>query len=269
MEYLGQVLRFLSCGACGSDYLHPMPSDAMLDVLYGPEYQSSFEADPAIEDPKEPQLVAEWLSRHPRGVLVDFGCGSGAVLAQASALGWEVIGVERDAVVAAAVAKATGARVVSRLEELGTSFADVIHLGDVIEHLTRVDEQLPPVLRLLKPRGTLLAQGPLEAEPSVFNYCIRAGRHLRGGPTSRSAPYHVILATSRGQRLFFQRFGLEERAFRSWEVSWPAPSRLSGPDLRSPRRVALFVLRRVSQVVTALFPRFGNNRFFYAGDLRS
>ena len=98
---------------------------------------------------------------------------------------------------------------------------------------------------------------------------VRAGRYLRGAPTSSAAPYHVILATSRGQRLFFERLGLEERAFRSWEVSWPAPSRLSPRDLRFPRRVALYGLRRVSQAVTALFPKFGSNRFFYAGRLRA
>ena len=269
IEYIGHVLRFLSCAACGSDYLNPMPTDAMLDVLYGHGYQSSFEADPAIEDPKEPRLVRNWLARSQCGVFVDFGCGSGSMLAQAKALGWEAIGVERDAAVAATVARTTGARVVRRVEELGTSFADVLHLGDVIEHLTRLDEQVRPLVRLLKMNGTLLAQGPLEAEPSVFNSCVRVGRYLRGAPTSAAAPYHVILATSRGQRLFFQRLGLEEMAFRSWEVSWPAPSRLSPRDLLFPRRVALFGLRRVSQAVTTLYPKFGSNRFFYAGQVRS
>jgi Zn ribbon nucleic-acid-binding protein len=79
------------------------------------------------------------------------------------------------------------------------------------------------------------------------------------------APLHVLLATSAGQRALFERFGLEEAEYVVREVSWPAPARLSAAELRSPRAVALFALRRCSQLASALRPGAWGNRYFYAG----
>jgi hypothetical protein len=79
------------------------------------------------------------------------------------------------------------------------------------------------------------------------------------------APYHVMLATARGQRAFFERFGLVATEFRLQEVAWPAPSRLSGSELFHPRSLILFMLRRLSQRLSKLRPSAWGNRYFYIG----
>jgi SAM-dependent methyltransferase len=244
-----------------------MPDEATLAEMYGPAYETSFRADQAVEDPKEPQRVLEWLRRLGRGVFLDYGCGSGSLLVQAAKLGWEPIGVELDPSVAQRVTRRTGMRVVSEALALPGAAgppADVVHLGDVIEHLTALDRQMPLILRLLKPGGVLLAQGPLEANPNLFTFAVRLARSLRRGRTE-VAPYHVLLATAGGQRALFRRCSLIELEFQVSEVPWPAPAKLSCQVLRSPRGFSLFLLRRLSQAATALRPSTWGNRYFYAG----
>src|SRR5205085_1308835 len=137
--------------------------------------------------------------------------------------------------------------------------------GRVVEWLARLDEQMPEILRLVKPGGLLLAQGPLEANASLFTSVLATARRLRPKRRTEMAPYHVLLATARGQREFFRRFGLEEIEYTLREVSWPAPSGLMLADLGRPRAVGLFALRRCSQALSALRPRVWGNRYFYVG----
>ena len=268
--YRGKEFPYSQCVACGTLYCDPMPDEQVLAQMYGVDYGREGAADPLTEDPKEPLKVAQWLERKGQGTFIDYGCGSGNLLAEAQRLGWQAVGVEFDPKVARSVERKTGARVISRPEEIAAApRADVLHLGDVIEHLTKLNEQMPEILKLIKPGGMLLAQGPLEANASLFTLMLRFARRLRRRPNTEMAPYHVLLATAEGQRVFFERFGLEQLEYTLHEVDWPAPSRLSLDDLARPRACGLFTLRKLSQSVSALRPAHWGNRYFYAGRLNN
>jgi hypothetical protein len=75
----------------------------------------------------------------------------------------------------------------------------------------------------------------------------------------------VTLATRVGQQALFGRVGLVAKRFSLQEVEWPAPSRLRGVEAINPRAVALFVLRKASQAVSAVRPSTWGNRYFYVG----
>ena len=260
-----------SVGECRSLYCSPMPDEATLDRMYGDAYGNSFHHDASQQDPKEPRRVVDWLERlgqSSKGTFVDYGCGDGALLVEAARLGWAPIGMEFEPTVAASVAKRTGFYVVDRngVAALTASrVADVLHLGDVIEHLTDPIRELGSVLSMLKPGGVLIAQGPLEANTTLFTAVLRWGRRLRRAQYADMAPYHVMLATARGQKRLFQRLGLIDVDFAMREVSWPAPHRLTSSDWMRPRSLGLFACRRVSQAVTALNSRRFGNRYFYVG----
>jgi len=243
-----------------------MPDEAVLRIMYGPEYTQEDDGSLYVENPKEPNRVIEILGREQAGIFVDYGCGSGGLMVEAKRIGWQAFGVEFDPEVAHNVERNTGCRVFTDPND-ATDFpqADVLHLGDVIEHLTRLDEQFPEVLELIKPGGLLLAQGPLENNASLFTFALASARKLRPTRRTEMAPYHVLLATSQGQRDFFRRFGLEEVEYKLREVSWPAPLGLAVSDLKNARTVAMFGLRRVSKAVSALRPSKWGNRYFYAG----
>jgi SAM-dependent methyltransferase len=264
--YQDKEYPYVECLSCGSLYCEPMPDYETLTRMYGLDYSGTHQDGSSIEDPKQPQKIIEWLRRAEKGTFVDYGCGAGALLEQARRLGWEAVGIELNNEVAREVERRTGARVITRLSDLPDEpVADILHLGDVIEHLTELDRQMPRIIKLLKPGGTLLAQGPLEANACLFNLALRLSRRMRPSRKIEGPPYHVILATAQGQRAFFERFRLKEVRYALHEEAWPAPIRLSLSDLRRARSVGLFILRRLSQATSVLRPERLGNRYFYVG----
>jgi SAM-dependent methyltransferase len=246
-----------------------MPDPGMLQQMYGPGYESAFSegANVNIEDPKEPTKCIEWLHNQRAGTFLDYGCGAGVLLEAAAKAGWRPVGVELDSQVARRVEERTGFRVLTSEAAVSSdgSIADVLHLGDVLEHLTEMENQLPVILRLIKPGGILLAQGPLEGNFNLFAACCGLSRRLRPWHRTEMAPYHVLMATSKGQRLLFQRFGLLELEYSLREVAWPAPSKLTLGDITRPKQATLFTLRRLSVGLSALNSKKWGNRYFYAG----
>lgn len=267
--YLNQEFIYVECSSCSSLFCEPMPSVAILAKMYGTSYGRSFDNDPTIAGTKEPERVLDWLNRQGTGTFIDYGCGNGHLLEDAARLHWNAIGFEFDTEVAQVVETRTGLPVLSDPElllERYTAQADVVHLGDVIEHLTILDKQMPEILSLVKPGGLLIAQGPLEANPNLFTFVVRKSRQLRPNRRTEMAPYHVVLASSVGQRTLFRRFGLAEVEYRVHEVAWPAPNYLTSRNILRPREVALFLLRRASQLASTIMPRDDwGNRYFFVG----
>jgi len=267
VSYKREDFCYLQCIECGSLYCNPMPDDELLTQIYGFEYEKvGFVKSLSCEDPKEPERVIDWLRKEKPGVFIDYGCGDGFLLAEAKKLGWQAIGIELNKEVAKRIEKNIGVKVFDSvsIKEFNGIAADILHLGDVIEHLTDIDKQMPEILSFLKPNGLLLAQGPLENNFNLFTLFIRLSRLVRKH-IKEMAPYHVILATSKGQQILFERFGAAQLAYSISEVAWPAPNKW--PSLKScnPRSIGLFIIRRISQVVSLLAPRQWGNRYFYAG----
>ncbi|CAN5438060.1 hypothetical protein BH10PLA2_BH10PLA2_13870 [soil metagenome] len=265
--YRDRRFCYVQCLNCSSLYCAPMPDLATLTAMYGTDYSTGFSQDTHIDDPKEPGRVLNYLKLAPPGVFLDFGCGIGSLLTGAIERGWHAIGIEFDPRVVHEVEERTGAKVVAYddQESLGPPVADVLHLGDVLEHLTDLNSQMPAILRLLKPGGILLAQGPLENNGNLFVWVMQMGRKFRPARQTQMAPYHVMLATAQGQLALFQRFGLETIEFDLTEVSWPAPARISPRNFLNPRRAGLYVLRRCSRMLSSLRPKHWGNRYFYVG----
>jgi SAM-dependent methyltransferase len=245
-----------------------MPGDDVLREMYDLDESGNLEC-PTEVCCGDTGRVLRWLSSLERGTFVDYGCGSGLLLLEAQRLGWQALGVEWDTGVAKRTSNFTGLAVVGSRDAtalLGSSTADVLHLGDVIEHLTCVEKQMPEILNLLKPNGLLLAQGPLQANFTIFQFILRMIRPMtRSLWRTEVAPQHVLLASATGQRAFFRRLGLHEVGFDVWETNWPAPSHLRAQDLVRPRPLVLYVLATASRGASKLRPGRWGNRYFFAG----
>ena len=265
--YRGKEFTYVECLSCNSLYCDPMPDGETLSQMYGTDYGVSFVGEAPDDGSRDERRIIELLKELKKGVFVDYGCGAGSVLAEAAKLNWRAVGVEFDEEVAAEVERSTGVEVLtlSQSEALDRLHADILHLGDVIEHLTETNRQMPEIVKLIRPGGLLVAQGPLEANLNLFTLMVRLARSLRRWRRTEMAPYHVLLATAKGQRLLFQRLGLKEMEYIIKEVAWPAPSRLSLSDIRRPRSLGLYLLRLASQTISRLgFAQMGN-RYFYLG----
>mgnify|MGYP001439616392 CR=1 FL=1 len=266
VSFEGSDFTFMECVDCRSFICDPMPDEQMLLEMYGNSYFDG--GVPELEDSSEGKFaeVLEHLRRAEPGVFIDYGCGGGDLLAAVAELGWRPIGIEFNPEQINELKRALPYAIVSH-QEKPSELADVLHLGDVLEHLTEMDLQFPKILSLLKVGGVLIAHGPLEANPNVFNYALSLSRRIKGAKVTSVAPYHVILATSKGQRRLFERHGLREEAFKVKEVAFPAPESLNTTDLKSVRRTALYLIRKASQAATKLTGegRHGN-RYFYIGE---
>ena len=185
------------------------------------------------------------------------------MLREAARLGWTSYGVDFSRSTTDAISSFADCTLVGRLDEISADVLfDAVHMGDVIEHLTDPNREMPTILERLKPGGVLIAQGPLEANFNLFLSGIRVKKLVRN-TDSTMPPYHVSLATIDGQRKFFTRFGLKTVRLDIFETAHPAPE--TAPGLKDMRSTALFLLRRLSQTVSPVLSSSAGNRYFYVG----
>jgi SAM-dependent methyltransferase len=94
----------------------------------------------------------------PRGRLVDLGCWVGFLPAEASARGWQALGVEPSDFASAYARDELGVEVIQDdlfTADLPPGSFDAVVLGDVIEHLINPGEALDRIATLLAPGGVV------------------------------------------------------------------------------------------------------------------
>jgi len=186
----------LRCPDCGLVFVSPQPTAAQLSALYTQSagYFATAEADLSTTS-------AEPATRLHRRLLaagitgrrfLDVGCATGRLIYHMARLGWQVTGCDINPD-AAAVARAHGLDVSKgALEELPfpDAFFDVIHMGDVLEHLPHPRQVLLTARRLLRHGGLLVLRTP-NADCGFARATLRLSRWL-GLPWAWSAaPYHL------------------------------------------------------------------------------
>jgi len=240
-----------------------MPDEELLRQMYDSTYCENSEDSGEDNLLKKFTQVLDFVETLEKGRFIDYGCGDGKLLRKIQAMDWDVLGKEFNPDFAAELKK-DGIKVISHLEESPYQ-ADVLHLGDVLEHLTDLDNQFPQILKLLKKNGYLIAHGPLEGNPNFFCQMLKLGKKFKRDKVTEMAPFHVILATGKGQRSLFERFELKEEQFQVDEVAFPAAEYISLGDLKDFRKTGLFVIRKMSQITSFIDMTNLGNRYFYVG----
>jgi 2-polyprenyl-3-methyl-5-hydroxy-6-metoxy-1,4-benzoquinol methylase len=92
--------------------------------------------------------------------ILDYGCGTGELLRQYRAEGWQIAGVEPSAQARQKATEITGINIASDLKELDNQMFDVITLWHVLEHIADFKETLTALKHLLKKDGLLLLAVP-------------------------------------------------------------------------------------------------------------
>jgi SAM-dependent methyltransferase len=164
------------------------------------------------------------------GTVLDFGCGFGHFLRALKEEGFAAFGVEFDIDAARFAAHNAGCEVVSVEDffkhENRRQF-DVLHLGDVLEHLPDPEAMLKRLLAHLKPGGLLFVEGPLEVNPSPVYWAsslFGSLKHwLRPDFVGAGKPTHLFRTGSRQQLAFFYRAdpGLMLQHWQVYETGWP------------------------------------------------
>ena len=226
----GRRFIFLACGACGATFIDPIPSEADFQAMYARSgYHDAFYEE-VCEEGFQTSLVEVAHLLPNGGRMLDFGCGNGAYLIAATQAGYVCDGVELDSDAIVRAAAASGCEVfdLDTLRSLGRTY-DVIHLGDVLEHLPAPAAMMRSLGEMLNPDGVFFVEGPLEDNASMVFYASwLAGwlkKRLRRESAGTFTPFHLTRTTARQQRRFFEHtLGCSVSWFRTFETGWPYPS---------------------------------------------
>ena len=149
----------MECAQCGSVFLFPQPSDAELAPFYSETYYGKGRKKffSAAEASGAALTRLKWNRLRPLlgndGPLLDIGCGRGALLKLARAVGVEAYGIERPSPLEHSVPN------VFTKDLAECSFPDqqfqLVVLWHVLEHLHNPAQTLREIHRILKPGGWL------------------------------------------------------------------------------------------------------------------
>jgi SAM-dependent methyltransferase len=246
-------------------YVSPMPDADDLAQMYGEDYGRFLKGDSGHSGHEGIQRVVDYLKTRQPGNFLDYGCGGGLLLRSVKSMGWNCFGVDFDRSKTRDLRENGGINIGGDLQDLDPSIRfDVVHFGDVLEHLTDVNLQFPPIIERVSDGGSVIAQGPLEANANLFLFGLRFIKLMRN-TVSAMPPYHVSLATAQGQKRFFRRFGLGEMEFRVFETAHPAPEKLTISEITNLRSTTLWTLRSMSRMLSSIAPGQMGNRYIYIG----
>jgi 2-polyprenyl-3-methyl-5-hydroxy-6-metoxy-1,4-benzoquinol methylase len=240
----GRQFDFLECQGCGSKFVSPQPSADDLRRIYT---QESYHDTHYAEVDDVPARSLEILERFvkPGGSLLDFGCGNGRFLRAARRAGLQAEGVELDATTRRRAAEKSGCNVRS-LDEIaaGARTYDVIHLGDVLEHLPDPRKVMAELQDALAPGGVFLIEGPLEENRSLVAWSAALTRRVKTalGRSCYAAgpPTHLTRTSAASQRRFFERgLGHDVLHFEVAEDGWPYLAAIDAPSGRNRLRSAI------------------------------
>lgn len=204
----GKEFSYIQCNKCGTTFVDPIPSESDFAVMYAKEnYHDVFAGDVDMESYNH--SIAKMMRYYKDGKsMLDFGCGVGNFLKAGKQKDFQCYGVEYDPKVIEHAKKNADVPVYSfdKLKSSGLRF-DIIHLGDVLEHMAEPKAIMKELSRLLTPNGVFLIEGPLQNNASLI-YWFSAGfkaikRKLGIDIPGNIAPTHLFLTNKIAQKRFF------------------------------------------------------------------
>ena len=144
------------CVLCGLGHTVPQPMN--LDRYYQGSYygkRHGFTSRYCVK--RRLRFVAAAVPDGYGRRLLDIGCGDGSFLLAARAVGWDVVGTEREP----GPGRAAGLDVKESLDPLpATMTFDCITMWHTLEHMRDIPSILSNIARLLKPEGKLIIAVP-------------------------------------------------------------------------------------------------------------
>jgi 2-polyprenyl-3-methyl-5-hydroxy-6-metoxy-1,4-benzoquinol methylase len=145
---------------------------------------------------------------------------------------------------------------------------DLVHLGDVLEHIAEPRQMLIGLSRRLRrPGGIIMIEGPLEDNTHLALFVRKSVSTILssiGRGASNHAPYHVTFWNAENQLRLFEECGFQTLTYEVSEQAWPYPSSV-GASIGS---AISYLVGQISIRASKVVPFRWGNRFTYVGIAR-
>jgi len=266
IHFNDRTFTWNKCKNCGLVFLWPALSDSDREKMYSKNYHDQYYFNYNENYTQQLSLIAPYNKKS----ILDFGCGDAGLLDLLQKNDFETTGVEYDNELVKKLSVKFAA--IKFMQEKNfwsnTSTYDVIHLGDVLEHVSDPAGLIQQLKTKLNKDGLFFIEGPLERNPSVgyyFRNCTFFFRNVFNRESTRvEFPYHITYTNSNNQQLFFETIQLQKIYFKITEAGWPYIDTIK--EVRSPWLMVQYLVAKISIAVAAVIPGYGN-RFIYIGKL--
>ena len=169
-------------------------------------------------NPRNLDIIRDWVAPAPGDQVLDVGCGKGHLVKALSELGVDAFGIDLNPN-AADVAVVPRVRTMSAISlEFGDGTFDAVVSFHAIEHIPPIEEALREMARVVKRDGKVLLVYP--AEPIRGLYAIPTSVILHGTPF-KARQVHIHKLNPRTVADLAGRVGL--RQLRNRLRMWPSP----------------------------------------------
>ena len=217
------------CLNCKFIKIEPNPSKEDILKLYNNNsYHEKFYSNTDIRQYKESaKYINSFLKKKVK--FLDFGCGTGHFIKEIKDK-YECYGVEFDLKTIEEcknrIDNAVFLNNIEISENKFNNFFDIIHLGDVLEHIVDPDKFLINLNKKIKEKGFLYIEGPIERNISLVNYSIILFGNIKKlfRPTVKNnfKPYHLYFCNFKNQISMINKLKKYKIIkYQIYETGWP------------------------------------------------
>ena len=221
IKFNNEIYSYKKCSKCSSVSVDPIPNNNAFKVMYSKEVYHDchyYNKDKTRYD-FSAKLLLNYASND--SLVLDYGCGVGYFLDALINNGFNTAGVEFDKNI---IYNLNNKILFFTFDEFYSSnnklMFDVIHLGDVLEHIPDPNETINKLLKYLKPNGILFIEGPIENNHSLVYYCSLLFGYLKKflipNYIGLGTPWHLYRVNENQQKRFFEKFS--KLKLLHWEV---------------------------------------------------
>ena len=224
-----KIFYYKKCSNCDFVKIEPYPNKKDLEKLYdNKSYHEKFYSN---LETNEYKLSAKFLNNYCKKKirLLDFGCGSGHFIKEIQNR-YKCFGVDYDLDTIKQCRKTfKKARFLENKtieKKLFHNFFDVVHLGDVLEHVVNPDNLLNKLHKKIKKNGLLYLEGPIERNFSIVNLSIilfgNIKKLIKPNLKNNFKPYHLYFCNFKNQLSMLKKINKYKIIkYQIYETGWP------------------------------------------------
>lgn len=270
---------YRKCDDCALIFIHPLPSDEDIALMYPPSYQDGTLAT-ILENPYKKLIGLRFSYGYQfdllkennfKGSMLDFGCGNANFIINSNKNNYPCDGVEYSSDHIAILQKEIPESNFYQVDEFFASEKkyDLIRLSNVLEHFTDPKSMMRTLKNKLNPGGYFLLEGPVETN---FNFALqfrkvyfRLKKLMNSEYIVSHTPTHIIFTNKKNQLNFFEELNIEKRVLKLSEAEWPFP-----PSFKAANGMVSkinFIIAKISIALKGLNKNWGNT-FIYLGQIK-